>query len=73
MLNKFTNKISQYFGLSNEFGVDLKQSEVKKRAIEFLKWESLGDLLPYRTYDSETGLFINQESIGFVFETGLYL
>ena len=52
MLNKFTNKISRYFGLSNEFGVDLKQSEVKKRAIEFLKWESLGDLLPYRTYDS---------------------
>ena len=73
MLNKFTNKISRYFGLSNEFGVDLKQSEVKKRAIEFLKWESLGDLLPYRTYDSETGLFINQESIGFAFETGLYL
>ena len=73
MLNKFTTKVAEYFGLSNDYGVDLRQGELKKKAMEFLKWESLGDLMPYRTYDKETGLFINQESIGFAFETGLYL
>ena len=73
MLNRLTQKIASYLGERSEFGVNLNQSGVLSRSKEFLQWASLGDLLPYQTYDSEYGLFIGKDSIGFVFEVGLFI
>jgi conjugal transfer ATP-binding protein TraC len=44
-------------------------SSVLNSANEFLRSHSLGALLPYRFFDTESQLFINQSSIGFVIET----
>ena len=73
MLNRLTQKIASYLGERSEFGVNLNQSAVLSRSKDFLQWASLGDLLPYQTYDSEYGLFIGKNSIGFVFEVGLFI
>ena len=38
-------------------------------ANEFLHSHSLSELLPYRSFDPETQLFLNRSSLGFVIET----
>ena len=40
-----------------------------KLANRFLMSHSLGEILPYRSFDPETQLFINRSSMGFVLET----
>ena len=40
-----------------------------RQANEFLYAYSLSDLLPYRSFDPETQLFLNRSSKGFVIET----
>ncbi len=59
-LNKLLNKISEIYGDQN-----LLQQEKKLDS----NFNFITDLLPYRVYDEETGLFINQNSIGFILET----
>lgn len=44
-------------------------SPTLRMANEFLRTHSLGELLPYRSFDSETQLFYNRSSVGFVIET----
>ena len=44
-------------------------SSTLKLANEFLYPHSLGELLPYRSFDPETQLFLNRISVGFVLET----
>jgi len=44
-------------------------SSTLKLANEFLYVHSLSDLLPYRSFDIKTQLFMNRRSIGFVLET----
>ncbi|MDP4154223.1 MAG: type IV secretion system protein TraC [Bacillota bacterium] len=44
-------------------------SSTLRLANEFLFSHSLSELLPYRSFDTETQLFINRSSIGFVIET----
>lgn len=44
-------------------------SSTLKLANEFLVSHSLSELLPYRSFDPETQLFINCSSVGFVIET----
>lgn len=44
-------------------------SAILKLANEFLQSYSLSELLPYRSFDPETQLFLNRASIGFVLET----
>ena len=73
MLNNLAKKIAQYFGESSEYGTNLKGSEVRRKAKEFLSYHSLSDLLPYESYDDEYGLFLGSSSIGFIFEIGLYV
>ncbi len=51
---------------SHPFG---SRSSTLKLANEFLQSHSLGELLPYRSFDSETQLFLNRSSVGFVLET----
>ena len=53
MLNNLAKKIAQYFGESSEYGTNLKGSEVRRKAKEFLSYHSLSDLLPYESYDDE--------------------
>lgn len=43
-------------------------SHVLNQANAFLKTHSLSELLPYRTYDEETQLFWNRNSVGFALE-----
>ncbi|MBX9620672.1 MAG: type IV secretion system protein TraC [Alphaproteobacteria bacterium] len=44
-------------------------SAILKLANEFLQTHSLSDLLPYRSFDLNTQLFLNRASVGFVLET----
>ncbi|MBX9620688.1 MAG: type IV secretion system protein TraC [Alphaproteobacteria bacterium] len=44
-------------------------SATLKLANEFLQTHSLSALLPYRSFDPETQLFLNRSSVGFVLET----
>ncbi|MBL8675855.1 MAG: type IV secretion system protein TraC [Alphaproteobacteria bacterium] len=44
-------------------------SSTLKLANEFLYPHSLSEMLPYRSFDPETQLFLNQASVGFVLET----
>lgn len=44
-------------------------SATLKLANEFLLTHSLSELLPYRSFDPETQLFLNRSSVGFVLET----
>jgi conjugal transfer ATP-binding protein TraC len=73
MLNNITKKIAEYFGESSEYGTNLKGSEIRRKAKEFLSYHSLSDLLPYESYDEEHGLFLGSNSIGFIFEIGLFV
>src|SRR5438309_11919121 len=51
---------------ANPFG---SSSATLKLANEFLFTHSMSDLLPYRSFDPETQLFLNHSSVGFVLET----
>lgn len=73
MFNKIAEKVAAFCGENSDFGVNLNASSAQKKAEVFLKWESLSDLLPYRSYDTEYGLFISERSIGFVLELGLFM
>lgn len=53
-------------GADHRFGTS---SATLKLANEFLQTHSLSDLLPYRSFDPETKLFLNRSSVGFVIET----
>jgi conjugal transfer ATP-binding protein TraC len=44
-------------------------SSTLRLANEFLSSHSLSEILPYRSFDPETQLFINHSSLGFVIET----
>lgn len=44
-------------------------SKTLRLANEFLHSHSLSELLPYRSFDPQTQLFINRSSVGFVIET----
>ncbi|EKE08831.1 MAG: hypothetical protein ACD_16C00248G0013 [uncultured bacterium] len=44
-------------------------SSTLKLANEFLETHSFSELLPYRSFDPETQLFLNRASVGFVLET----
>ena len=44
-------------------------SATLKLTNEFLATHSLGEILPYRSFDPETQTFVNRSSIGFVIET----
>ncbi len=44
-------------------------SAILRMANEFLGTHSLGEILPYRSFDPETQLFYNRASLGFVVET----
>jgi len=44
-------------------------SSTLRLANEFLLSHSLSELLPYRSFDPETQLFVNRSSLGFVLET----
>src|SRR3990167_2377073 len=44
-------------------------SSTLKLANEFLETHSLSEVLPYRSFDPETQLFLGRASVGFVLET----
>ncbi|RZI47499.1 type IV secretion system protein TraC [Rickettsiales endosymbiont of Peranema trichophorum] len=73
MLDSIARKIALYLGENSEFGVKSDQSFVLSKSREFLRWASLSDLLPYQSYDSEYGIFVSNNSMGFVLEIGLFI
>lgn len=44
-------------------------SSLLRQTNEFLQAHSVSELLPYRSFDPETQLFLNRSSLGFVIET----
>ena len=63
MQNPLSQKMNQE---KRPFG---STSATLKLANEFLFPHSLSEMLPYRSFDPETQLFLNRQSIGFVLET----
>jgi len=57
--NFVNNNINQLFG-----GSPLSQAEAKKSD----QFHTISSLLPYRSFDERTRLFINQDSVGFALE-----
>ena len=60
--------ISKFFG-DDEYLHNLEQKEINR----FFEHHSMGDLLPYDSYDSEFELYKNKSSIGYVFEIPLII
>ena len=73
MLHRVTEKIAKLSGENSDYGVPLGRSNTVLKAQEFLKYERLSDLLHYESYDEEEKVFLNQKSVGFILEVGLYL
>lgn len=67
-LSQIGEKLAHFLGEKTEFGVDMS-SPTCKEVGKFFEHYRLQSLLPYRTYDSESGLFFNSNSTGFVLET----
>ena len=63
MHNPFSQKINEG---KRPFG---STSSTLKLANEFLFPYGLSEMLPYRSFDPETQLFLNRSSVGFVLET----
>lgn len=61
--NPFWQKLK---GDGTSFGAS---SSLLKQTEEFLQAHSVSELLPYRSFDPETQLFLNRSSLGFVIET----
>ena len=68
VLKKLTNYISDT--LSDALS-DAGEKESNKKIKEVHKWDSIGDLISYESYDEENEIYINGASIGFVFEVGV--
>jgi hypothetical protein len=64
VLKKLTNYISDALS-------DAGEKESNKKIKEVHKWDSIGDLISYESYDEENEIYINGASIGFVFEIGV--
>jgi len=62
----FFKKALELLGEKDDFGV---RSSIVRQADTFLNTHSLGDLLPYVTFDETSDLFENRSSVGFVLET----
>lgn len=58
----------EYCALNTEYCYGASSSTIRL-ANEFLNSHSLSEILPYRTFDTETQLFMNRSSVGFVLET----
>lgn len=57
-------KVASLFGERIDFGFGSVSSPKEKKEYYFLQ-----DVLPYRHFEERTGLFCNEENIGFIFET----
>jgi conjugal transfer ATP-binding protein TraC len=73
MLSKISSKVAKWLGEEECFGVKQADSDVLKKAHDFLKYHSLSDLLIYEAYDAEYGVYMNRRSLGFVLEVGLFI
>lgn len=71
MLNKLMNKTLEFLGETDDFGLKgagSKFSDLENSANDFMQGYSLSELLPYETFDPESGLFFNKQGAGFVLE-----
>lgn len=59
---EFSKKIAFLLGEENRIGV----SETKLDSLKFFNQPRLSSLLPYESYDSESKLFFNKSSVGFI-------
>jgi len=62
--NYITNAVSDILG-------DVREKESNQKIKEVHKWDSIGDLISYESYDEENEIYINRASIGFVLEVGV--
>ncbi|MGK5593733.1 MAG: type IV secretion system protein TraC [Parachlamydiaceae bacterium] len=65
-LNQLGTKIANIFGEPSQGIRDATRAQKAKRLI--FDTTSIADILPYESFDVENGLFINQNSLGFVIE-----
>ncbi len=66
-LSKAGRRIAGFFG-DPDLGIKeslLKRPEIKESVFSF---DTLASILPYQSYDEESGLFINDDSLGFTIE-----
>jgi conjugal transfer ATP-binding protein TraC len=63
----WSRRIAAWLGESSAFGV-AQPAEFNAQLTELLTRYPLSSLLPYETYDPETGIFLNKNSQGFMLE-----
>lgn len=68
LISNYGEKIAGIFNERTDYGVDT-DSPFLSQLKEFFEHYPLSSLLPYRSYDAAKGLFYNETSTGFVFET----
>lgn len=66
-LSDMTHKFAAWLGDKTNFGVKVRKSK-NTLLDDQAHYTSLSSLLPYEVYDSETGIFINKKSQGFILE-----
>lgn len=67
-LSRWGGQLSTFFNERVDFGVQ-SDSPTLSTLNRYFERYSLSTLLPYRTFDPAKGLFYNDESVGFIFET----
>jgi conjugal transfer ATP-binding protein TraC len=68
MLTQWYSKLADLFGEKNDIGVALS-SPTLAEANRFFKIYPLAELLPYESYDADSELYYNRQSVGFILET----
>ncbi len=68
LISEVGGKISSFLKERTDYGVSTKAPSISQME-QFFETFSMGDLLPYRSYDTEKQIFYNENSIGFVLET----
>jgi conjugal transfer ATP-binding protein TraC len=61
-------KISSFLKERTDYGVSTESPSISQLN-QFFETFSMGDLLPYRSYDPSEQIFYNENSVGFVLET----
>ncbi|MEO0347725.1 MAG: type IV secretion system protein TraC [Pseudomonadota bacterium] len=73
MFKALLQHILKFCNEDQSFGLNTKTKQAQSLAREFWSKYSLSDLLPYESYDPDSKLYFNHNSIGFILNAPLFI